>query len=187
MRVTRDAFGNVTGFLQWGLTPVPQAVIPERLVYLRWLPKSWAHENAYGTSILMPIQRHVSMLIQAEEDMKVFWHQYAKPMLAIYGGTPDKPYPVPMLASLQTKLSARQPNTDAVMPGDTKIEVIKGGTGDTQNTFKTWSKYLREKIYESLGIPSILMNLPDLTTRATSDVSLQAFIAEERMIQEMVG
>ena len=36
-------------------------------------------------------------------------------------------------------------------------------------------------------IPSVLMNLPGDVSRATSDVTLQAFIAEEEMIQEYVG
>lgn len=46
---------------------------------------------------------------------------------------------------------------------------------------------MREKIYETLAIPDVLMNLPGEMTRATSDVTLQAFIAEEKMIQELVG
>ncbi len=49
------------------------------------------------------------------------------------------------------------------------------------------AKYQREKIYETLAIPDVLMNLPGEMTRATSDVTLQAFIAEEKMIQELVG
>ncbi len=187
MRINRDAFGNVTGFVQWGLTPIPQAIIAEKLVFLRWMPKSWAHENAYGTSILMPVQRQISFFIQAEEDMKVFWHQYAKPMLVVAGGTPDKPYPAGQLTGLQNKFAARQPNTDAVVPGDVKVEMLQSGARNTAMVFEVWEKYLREKIYETIGIPSILMNLPGEITRATSDVTLQAFIAEEKMIQEMSG
>lgn len=187
MRINRDAFGNITGFVQWGLTPIPQAIVPDKIVFLRWLPKSWAQENAYGMSILMPIQRHVSLLIQAEEDMKVYWHQYAKPMLVVKAGTAEKPYPLPKLQSLQTKFSERQPNTDAIVPGDVTIDVMKAGTGETTATFEAWSDYLREKIYETIGIPSVLMNFPDQSARASDDVSLQAFIAEERMAQDILA
>jgi hypothetical protein len=109
-------------------------------------------------------------------------------MLVIYGGTQDKPYPTPQLQSMQNKMVNRGPTTDLVTPGDTKVDMLQSGTGKgTSQTFSMYVKYLREKIYETLGIPSILMNLPGDTTRATSDVTLQAFIAEEEMIQDMVG
>jgi hypothetical protein len=185
MRINRDSFDNVLGFVQWGLTPIPQSILAEKIVYIPYLRKSWAFESAYGTSALMPIQRHVSFLIQAEEDQKVWNHQYAKPTMVVFAGTPEKPYPVPAVTSLQNKLSQRGPTTDLVLPGDTKIEILKGGV-DVQ-AFDKWSKYNREKIYEALGIPDVLMNLPGEMTRATSDVTLQAFIAEEEMIQEIVG
>lgn len=187
MRINRDAFNNILGFVQWGLTPIPQSIFPDKIVFLKWLPKSWSFESAYGTSILMPVQRHISLLIQAEEDMKIYWHQYAKPMLVVKAGTPDKPYPLPALSNLQTKFSARGPNTDAIVPGDVSVDIMKAGTGETTATFKTWSDYLREKIYETIGIPSVLMNMPSDSARATSDVSMQGFIAEERMIEEIVG
>ena len=188
MRVCRDAFGNIIGWVQWGLTPIPQAILNEKLVVFRWMPKSWAHENAYGTSVLMPVQRHVSFIVQSEEDMKVFWHQYAKPMLVAYGGTSEKPYPNAALSAIANKLFTRGPTTDVVMPGDTKVEMMQSGAGKgTSQTFALYVKYLREKIYETLGVPSILMNLPGDTSRGTSDVTLQAFIAEEEMIQEYVG
>lgn len=187
MRVNRDAFGNILGYVQWGLTPIPQSVTADKLVVLKWMPKSWAHENAYGTSILMPVQRHVSFLIQAEEDMKLWFHQYGKPMLVTFAGTEEKPYPAPKISYLVNALSARQPGTDVVLPGDCKLEMIQGGAGQTTGVFKDWASYNREKIYESLGIPSVLMNLPGDTSRATSDISLQAFIADEQMIQEVSG
>ena len=187
MRVNRDAFGNVMGWVQWGLQPIPQAITNEKLVVLKWMPKSWAQENAYGTSILMPVQRHVSMLIQAEEDMKLWFHQYAKPTLVIRAGTPEKPYPVPAVQNLVQSVAGRQPNTDMVLPGDVTAEVMKGQTGETTSSFKEWSTYLREKVYETMGIPNVLMNLADQTSRASSDVSLQAFVAYEEMIQQITG
>lgn len=187
MRINRDAFGNVLGFVQWGLTPIPQSVIPEKVVFLRWMPKSWAYENAYGTSILMPVQRHVSLLIQAEEDMKIYWHQYAKPMLVVKGGTPEHPYTDPQLRGLRNSFAARQPNTDAVVPGNVDVATIQAATGQTTSTFDSWAHYLREKIYEAIGIPSILMNLPQGTTRAVSDTEFQGFIAEEKMLQDFVA
>ena len=187
MRVNRDAFGNILGYVQWGLTPIPQSVTADKLVVMRWMTKSWAHENAYGTSILMPVQRHVSLLIQAEEDMKLWFHQYGKPMLVTYAGTQEKPYPTPKISYLVNALAARGPGTDVVLPGDCKLEMIQGGTGQTTGTFKDWSSYLREKVYEAIGIPSVLMNLSAAPSGATSDVTLQGFIADEQMIQEVVG
>ena len=187
MRINRDAFNNILGFVQWGLSPIPQSIFPDKIVFLRWLPKSWSHESAYGTSILMPVQRHISLLIQAEEDMKIYWHQYAKPMLVIKSGTPEQPTPMPALSTLQNKLATRGPTTDLVVPGNVSVDVMKAGTGETTATFKVWADYLREKIYETIGIPSVLMNMPSDSARATSDVSMQGFIAEERMIEEIVG
>lgn len=186
IRINRDAFGNVIGYVQWGLTPVPQSIYPDKMVFLPWMPKSTVPENAYGNSILQPVQRHVSLLIQAEEDMKVYWHQYAKPMLVVKAGTQEKPYPVPRLNYLQAQFAARQPNTDAIVPGDVTVEMLQAGTGATTATFAEWASYLREKIYETIGVPSVLMNLPDQTSRAISDISLQAFIAEEQMAQQLL-
>ena len=187
MRINRDAFGNVLGFVQWGLTPIPQSILAEKIVFLRWMPKSWAHENAYGTSILMPVQRHVSLLIQAEEDMKVFWHRYAKPMIVAYAGQPDKPWPTPKKNALAASLAGMQPNMDLVVEGDAKIDFVKGGMGETAPVFDKWAAYLREKIYEAIGVPSSLMNMQASTSRASDDVLLQAFVADEQMAQQILG
>ena len=187
MRINQDAFGNNLGFVQWGLTPIPQSVIPEKIVFLRWMPKSWAFEGAYGTSLLMPVQRHISFLIQAEEDMKLWMHQYGKPTLVIYAGTQEKPYTGPQITSLNNKLAARGPTTDMTLPGDCKAEVLQAGTAQTVSTFDAWAKYNREKIYEAIGIPSVLMNLAEGSNRAVSDTEFQGFVAEERMLQDFVG
>jgi len=187
MRINRDAFGNVLGFVQWGLTPIPQSILAEKIVFLRWMPKSWAHENAYGTSILMPVQRHVSLLIQAEEDMKVFWHRYAKPMIVGYAGQPDKPWPGPKKQALANSLAGMQPNTDLVVEGDARIEFVKGGMGETTPVFDKWANYLREKIYEAIGVPSSLMNMQASSSRASDDVLLQAFVADEQMGQQVLS
>ena len=185
MRVNRDAFDNIIGHVQWGVTPIPQSIEPDKMVFIRWMPKSWAHESAYGTSILMPIQRHVSLLVQAEEDMKVWFHQYARPMLAVYAGTPEHPVPVAQLQALRDKFADRQPNSDMILPGDFKAEVIGAGTGETTNTFAAWSKYLVDKIYESIGMPTVFAEGAEGANRSEGDVRLQIFLAEQRMIQDL--
>lgn len=187
MRINRDSFNNVIGFAQWGFGGVPQTIHTNKIVYLPWMSKSWNYEGAYGTSLLMAASRHVSLLMQAEEDMKFWQHQYAKPMLVVKAGTTEAPYPLPRLQYLRDQFAARQPGTDAIVPADVDITVLQGGMAQTSNSFKEWSDYLRAKIYESIGMPSILMNLPDQTVRATSDSTLQAFIAELRAFQDSLG
>jgi len=47
MRVRRDSYGNVFGYLQYLSTP-PVAFTNDKTIHIRFNPKSWWTENAYG-------------------------------------------------------------------------------------------------------------------------------------------
>lgn len=188
MRIARDAFNDVMGYIQWGLSPIPSAFVPEKIIWLRHAERSSSFESAYGMSQLMPIVRHASMLIAAEEDMKIYAHQHARPTLVAYGGTEEKPYPQPKLLNLLKLLNSFQPNTDMVLPADTKLEPVNTHIDKTSTFLETWIHFLKEKIYEGLNIPMMLQITEKGGVKgASADVDLAAFIADEEVFQHNLG
>ena len=188
MRIARDAFNDVMGYIQWGLSPIPSSFVPEKIIWMRHAERSSTLESAYGMSQLMPIVRHASMLIAAEEDMKIYAHQHARPTLVAYGGSQEKPYPQPKLLNLLKLLQSFQPNTDMVLPADTKLEPINTHIDKTSTFLESWIHYLKEKIYEGMNIPMMLQITEKGGVKgASADVDLAAFIADEEVFQYNLG
>jgi hypothetical protein len=196
MQIQRHPLDIIVGFIQWTVNAVPQTVMPEEMVYMRNMPNSWIYESAYGTSILMPITHHISMLIQAEEDLKIWHHMYAKPFRVLYVGEKGKPY---TLGSAKINnyvgiMGNIQPNQDLVLPGECELEFPLSNFNPDQ-TSAAWINYLNSKVYEGVGIPGVLANRTSGTStsggssgnRAKSDDEMSSFIAEEIMQQQMFG
>ncbi len=159
MQVQRHPLDIIVGFIQWTVNAVPQTVMPEEMVYMRYMPNSWIYESAYGTSLCMPITHHISMLIQAEEDMKIWHHQYAKPLRVLYVGEKGKPYlqGTAKITNYQNIMANLQSNQDLVLPGDVTLE-FPAVNLDPAKTSAGWINYLNSKVYEGLGVPGILAN-----------------------------
>lgn len=129
MRVRRDAYGNVLGYIQL-LTMPPVTFTAQDIVHFRWGAKSWWYEFSYGTSLLRPLLLIQSYIDSLQSDMATIVKVYTKPMLVVKAGTPDKPFSDPQLNALVAAFRDRQPATDVFVRGDVAVDVIQSMTKD---------------------------------------------------------
>jgi hypothetical protein len=184
MRVRRDAYGNVLGYIQL-LTFPPVTFASTDIVHFRWGAKSWWYEFSYGTSILRPLLKLQAYIDQLETDLATIIHCYTKPMLVVKAGTPEKPFSDPQLTALMQAFQNRQAATDVFVRGDVSVDVIKSMTRDVNVQF--WLNYLLIQRDAVLGVPKIYMGQSEGTNRATADVVMQEYVTRLRMIQEIIG
>jgi hypothetical protein len=184
MRVRRDAYGNVFGYIQL-LTFPPVAFTAQDIVHLRWGSKSWWYEFSYGTSLLRPLLKIQALIDQMEDDMAVIVHTYAKPMLVVKGGTAEKPYSDSQLGVLADSFKNRKVATDVFVRGDVAVDVIPSLTKDVN--IQWWLDYLYTQREAVLGVPKIFMGKSEGTNRATAEVVMQEYVTRLRMMQEIIG
>lgn len=184
MRVRRDAYGNVFGYIQL-LTFPPVVFTAQDVVHFRWGAKSWWYEFSYGTSQLRPLLKIQALIDQFEDDMAVICHIYTKPMLAVKAGTPERPFSDPQLNALMEAFQNRKPGTDVFVRGDVSIDVIPSMTRDVNVQF--WLDYLYKQREAVLGVPKIFLGESEGTNRATADIVMQEYVTRLRMLQEIIG
>jgi len=184
MRVRRDAYGNVFGYIQL-LTFPPVVFTAQDIVHLRWGSKSWWYEFSYGTSLLRPLLKIQALIDQMEDDMAVIVHTYAKPMLVVKGGTAEKPYSDSQLGVLADSFKNRKVATDVFVRGDVAVDVIPSLTKDVN--IQWWLDYLYTQREAVLGVPKIFMGKSEGTNRATAEVVMQEYVTRLRMMQEIIG
>jgi hypothetical protein len=163
MRVRRDAYGQVLGYIQL-LTFPPVVFTAQDIVHFKWGAKSWTYEQAYGTSLLRPLLKIQALIDQLEDDMAIIVHCYAKPMLVVKAGTPERPFADRQLQSLVDAFKDRKPATDVFVRGDVDVQVIPSLTKDVNITW--WLDYLYTQREAVLGVPKIFMGKSEGTNRA---------------------
>lgn len=184
MRVRRDAYGNVFGYIQL-LTFPPVAFTAQEMIHFRSGAKSWWYEYSYGTSLLRPLLKIQALIEQLEDDMAVIVHTYAKPMLVVKAGTPERPFSDPQLQSLVEAFRDRKVASDVYVRGDVTVDVISSLTKDVN--IQWWLDYLYTQREAVLGVPKIFMGKSEGTNRATADVVMQEYVTRLRMLQEMIA
>ncbi|MEM3788294.1 MAG: phage portal protein [Candidatus Bathyarchaeia archaeon] len=184
MRVRRDAYGQVLGYIQL-LTFPPVVFASNEIVHFKWGAKSWWYEYSYGTSLLRPLLKIQALIDQLEEDMAIIVHTYAKPMLVVRAGTPERPFSDQQLAELVEAFRDRRPATDVFVRGDVEVEVVPSLTKDVNITW--WLDYLYTQREAVLGVPKIFMGKSEGTNRATAEVVMQEYVTRLRMMQEIIG
>ena len=184
MRVRRDAYGNVYGYIQL-LTFPPVAFEASDIVHFKWGAKSWHYESAYGTSLLRPLLKIQALIDQLEDDMAVIVHTYAKPMLVVKAGTPERPFTDQQLQQLVEAFRNRKPATDLFVRGDVDVQVVQSMTKDVNINW--WLDYLHTQREAVLGVPKIFMGKSEGTNRATAEVVMQEYVTRLRMMQEIIG
>src|SRR5271157_1787833 len=184
MRVRRDAYGQVFGYIQ--MLTMPPVIFPaEDVMHFRWGPKSLSYEYSYGTSQLRPLLKIQSFIEQLENDMAVISHLYTKPMMVIQGGTADRPFNPEQINDLIASFSGRGVASDIFLRGDVAAKPIPSMTRDIK--IQWWLDYLLKQRAALLGVPGIFMAEPSGTNRATSQVVMQEYVLRLRMLQESVG
>jgi hypothetical protein len=184
VRVRRDAYGNVFGFIQL-LTMPPVVFTAQDIVHFRWGAKSWWYEFSYGTSQLRPLLKIQALIDQLEDDMAIIVHTYTKPMLVVRAGRPEMPFSDPQLQQLMEAFRDRQPATDVFVRGDVAVDVVPSLTKDVNVQF--WLDYLYKQREAVLGVPKIFLGESERTNRATAEIVMQEYVTRLRMLQELMG
>jgi hypothetical protein len=184
MRVRRDAYGNVFGYIQL-LTFPPVVFAAQDIVHFRWGAKSWWYEFSYGTSQLRPLLKIQALIDQFEDDMAVIIHTYTKPMLVVKAGTPERPFSDPQLQALMEAFQGRRPGTDVFVRGDVAVDKIESLSRGANVQF--WLNYLYIQRDAVLGVPKIFLGQSEGTNRATAEVIMQEYVSRLRMLEEIMG
>jgi hypothetical protein len=143
------------------------------------------HNSAYGTSLLRPLLKIQALIDQLEDDMAVIVHTYAKPMLVVKAGTPERPWTDTQLQQLVEAFRDRKPATDVFVRGDVNVDVVPSLTKDVNVTF--WLDYLLRQREAVLGVPKIFLGYSEGTNRATAEIIMQEYVTRLRMMQEIIG
>ncbi len=185
MRVRRDSWNNIFGYIQWLSFP-PALIDNDSMIHIRYRPKSTGYESAYGVSILMPLIKNNDLLNMLENDAAVWVHGRAVPPLIIKGGgDPQHPYSTTQMQDLMNKLKERVAASMLFVKSDVAIEELQGAARALNIDW--WITYLMNRRYEALGVPPVLMGIPEGTNRATSEVVFQDFITRLQLIQEFIA
>jgi hypothetical protein len=184
MRVRRDAYGNVFGFVQL-LTFPPVAFTAQDVVHFRWAAKSWWYEYSYGTSQLRPLLLIQALMDDFQTDMATIMKVYTKPMLVVTAGTPENPWGDIQLSGLVQAFEDRQPATDVFVRGDVNAKVLPSMTREIN--VQWWIDYLHRQREAVLGVPKIFLGESEGTNRATAEIVMQEYITRLRMLQELMG
>jgi len=184
IRVRRDAYGNVFGYIQL-LTFPPVVFEANDIAHFRWGAKSFWYEFSYGSSLLRPLLKIQALLDQLEDDMAIIVHCYAKPMLVVKAGRPEMPFSDPQLQALMEAFRDRQPATDVFVRGDVEVTVVPSLTKDVNVQF--WLDYLYTQREAVLGVPKAFLGKPEQMNRATLEMVTQEYVTRLRMMQEIIA
>lgn len=184
MRVRRDAFGDVFGYVQL-LTFPPVAFAAQDIIHFRWGAKSWWYEFSYGTSQLRSLLLIQALIDDFQTDMATIMKVYTKPMLVVTAGTPENPWADPQLTSLVQAFESRQAATDVFVRGDVTAKVLPSMTKEIN--VEWWLNYLHRQRMAVLGVPKIFLGESEGTNKATADIVMQEYVTRLRMIEELIG
>jgi hypothetical protein len=184
MRVRRDAYGDVFGYVQL-LTFPPVVFAAQDIIHFRWGAKSWWYEFSYGTSQLRSLLLIQALIDDFQTDMATIMKVYTKPMLVVTAGTPENPWADPQLTSLVQAFESRQAATDVFVRGDVTAKVLPSMTKEIN--VEWWLNYLHRQRMAVLGVPKIFLGESEGTNKATADIVMQEYVTRLRMIEELIG
>ena len=184
MRVRRDSYGNVYGYIQKMTTP-PVFLDTDNIIHIKYRPTSTGYESAYGQSILMPLIKNQDLLDQFENDAAIWIHSRAIPPLIVRGGSSERPYTTSEMKALMKKLATRTAASMIFVKGDVQIDELVGVARNMNINW--WLNYLLTRRFQALGVPKVLMGIPEGTNRATGEVIFQDFITRLQLLQHFIG
>ena len=188
IRPRADAYGNIFGYYQWINYP-PVLLGPSAVICYRWNIKSWGYETIYGTSELMPVIRYYVFRQQLENDLATWVHTYAKPVVHMMLGTPERPYTDLQQRQFAQAWKKRQAGADFATKGDVTSEVIETTVG-RGNAMVEWLNYVNTQIHSPLSIPDVLMGTQGSpqggggSNRSTATVTMEDVIVQSELLQK---
>jgi len=186
VRIRSDSYGNVFGYLQYLSTP-PVAFTPEKMLCIRYNPKSVMTENAYGTSMIQSLIRTQETIWTLENDLLNISHACTKPPLIFAcGNEEDEPWTQAALSTFVSATGERGPGKDLYHRGDVKATPLPFPANSLLPLI-TYLNYHTEQRMMMLGIPPDLLGFKGGSNRSTAMVTFDDFINTIQIIQEQIG
>jgi hypothetical protein len=190
MRVRRDAYGTVHGYVQiLGWPPV--IFNTDQIVHCKWMPSSWGQESTYGNSHYQSGIRNQEMLWQLENDGIIYSHNLVRfPGKLKNGIDPNRePASQRVWTAIKAAVFARKVSSDIALDANVDFEpfqMAKGAAAPVQ----WWMDYFKERRTINLGVPPVALGMTETGgggSETNKRVSWNAFIVRLKTIQEVVG
>lgn len=180
MRVRRDAYGTILGYVQYYVFPLV-TFLADEMMHLRYMPTSWTYESVYGVSMLRPILFHQELIKNYEQTMGAIMNVFLKPMFLVrVGGANVAGLPAPEVTSTQYQqvkrfFNAAQPGQSLVIRASTPVQVdpINPPIDRMQST-AFWLQWLHNMRTYALTVPKFFTD-PAGLNRATSQTVEKAY------------
>lgn len=173
MRVRRDAYDNVFGWIQ--LESVPPVVFkPQQILKTTHNSGSGRWNRQYGRSLLRASLYIQNLIDDFQHDMTMIMKVYSKPILALICGSEKSPWSDEKLNQFIDDIAARTQATDLALRHDVQPVPIPSMTSNLKvDWYLDWLEKQRDA---QLGVPKIFLGIPEGTNRATADIVMQEFI-----------
>lgn len=186
MRVRRDSYGNIFGYLQYLSTP-PVAFTNEKIIHIRFNPQSWWTENAYGTSMLLALVRTQEAIWTIENDLILISHACAKPPLIFScGDKEDEPWSESQLSGFVTATSGRGPGGDIYHRGDVDSKPLPFPASSLAPLLAHLDYHVEQRMI-SLGVPPDLLGVHASSNRSVATVSFDDWINTIQLLQQQMA
>jgi hypothetical protein len=186
MRVRRDSYGNIFGYLQYLSTP-PVAFTNEKVIHIRFNPQSWWTENAYGTSMLLALVRTQEAIWTIENDLIMISHACAKPPLIFAcGDKEDEPWSEPQLQGFVTATSGRGPGGDIYHRGDVNSKPLPFPASSLAPLLAHLDYHVEQRMV-ALGVPPDLLGVHASSNRSVATVTFDDWINTIQLLQQQMS
>lgn len=176
MRVRRDAFGTILGYIQYYVFPLV-TFLADEIFHLRYVPSSWTYESVYGNSMLRPILFHEELTQNYEQIMGQIINVYLKPMFIIkVGGTmPGQEVTQDQFLAVQRAFATRKPGSDIVVKATAPVELTPVNPPiDRMQTTAFWLDWLHKMRTYALSVPKFFSD-PEGLNKATAIIAQESY------------
>lgn len=188
MRVRRDAYGSILGYVQYYVFPLV-TFLADEMIHLRYMPTSWTYESVYGVSMLRPILFHQELMKNYEQTMGAIMNVFLKPMFLVKVGGPVQPgmpnaeVTVNQFNQVKRYFQTSQPGQSLVIRATSPVDVqpIEPPIDRMQST-AFWLQWLHQMRTYALSVPKFFVDPAGLNraTAQTVERGYFTFIASNR-------
>lgn len=184
MRVRRDAYGSILGYVQYYVFPLV-TFLADEMIHLRYMPTSWTYESVYGVSMLRPILFHQELMKNYEQTMGAIMNVFLKPMFLVHVGGPNDALGGADVSTAQFNQVRRyfqtsQPGQSIVIRAASPVEVKPIDPPiDRMQTTAFWLQWLHNMRTYALSVPKFFTD-PAGLNRATA----QCYSADTKVLTE---
>lgn len=169
MRVRRDAYGTILGYVQYYVFPLV-TFLADEMIHLRYMPTSWTYESVYGVSMLRPILFHQELMKNYEQTMGAIMNVFLKPMFLVKvgGEMPGEEVTSQQYQSIRKFFQTSQPGQSLVIRAASPVKVDPIDPPiDRMQTTAFWLQWLHNMRTYALSVPKFFTD-PAGLNRATA-------------------